>query len=31
MTQPKQQIIALGGGGFPMEPENLLPDRYILE
>jgi peptidase E len=25
------QIIALGGGGFSMEPENLILDRYILE
>ncbi len=25
-----QQIIALGGGGFMMEPENPLLDRYIL-
>lgn len=28
---PKQQIIALGGGGFSMEPDNLALDRYILE
>ena len=26
----KHQIIALGGGGFSMEPENLTLDRYIL-
>jgi dipeptidase E len=26
----KRQIIALGGGGFSMEPENSLLDRYIL-
>lgn len=26
-----RQIIALGGGGFSMEPENLLLDRYILK
>jgi peptidase E len=26
----RQQIIAMGGGGFSMEPENLLLDRYIL-
>lgn len=26
-----KQIIALGGGGFSMEPENLSLDRYILE
>lgn len=29
MTQ--QQIIAMGGGGFMMEPDNLALDRYILE
>jgi len=28
---PNQQIIALGGGGFSMEPDNLALDRYILE
>jgi len=26
-----RQIIAMGGGGFSMEPENLSLDRYILE
>ena len=26
-----RQIIAMGGGGFSMEPENLLLDKYILE
>lgn len=26
-----KQIIALGGGGFSMEPDNLALDRYILE
>ncbi len=26
-----KQIIAMGGGGFSMEPDNLLLDRYILE
>ncbi|MEL6493299.1 MAG: peptidase E, partial [Cyanobacteria bacterium J06621_3] len=26
----QQQIIALGGGGFSMEPDNLLLDQYIL-
>ena len=31
MAQIKQQIIALGGGGFSMEPENPLLDRYILQ
>jgi peptidase E len=25
------QIVAMGGGGFSMEPENLLLDRFILE
>lgn len=25
-----QQIIAMGGGGFSMEPENLVLDRYVL-
>jgi len=25
-----RQIIAMGGGGFSMEPENLALDRYIL-
>jgi len=28
---PKKQIIAMGGGGFSMEPDNLALDRYILE
>lgn len=27
----KKQIIAMGGGGFSMEPDNLLLDKYILE
>lgn len=26
-----KQIIAMGGGGFSMEPDNLLLDRYIIE
>ena len=26
----KRQIIAMGGGGFSMEPDNLALDRYIL-
>ena len=26
-----KQIIALGGGGFSMEPDNPLLDRYILK
>jgi len=25
-----KQIIAMGGGGFSMEPENLLLDQYVL-
>ena len=29
MTKPPQ-IVAMGGGGFSMEPENLLLDRYVL-
>ncbi len=29
-NQQKNQIIALGGGGFSMEPDNLSLDRYIL-
>ncbi|MGD1865871.1 MAG: Type 1 glutamine amidotransferase-like domain-containing protein [Phormidesmis sp.] len=31
MTSSNRQIIALGGGGFSMEPDNLLLDQYILE
>jgi dipeptidase E len=27
----KRQIIALGGGGFSMEPDNLLLDEYVLK
>jgi len=27
----RRQIIAMGGGGFSMEPENLLLDQYILD
>jgi dipeptidase E len=30
-SPPIRQIIAMGGGGFSMEPDNLLLDRYILE
>jgi len=30
MAETLQQIIALGGGGFSMEPDNLTLDRYIL-
>ena len=26
----KRQIIAMGGGGFSMEPDNLALDRYVL-
>lgn len=29
MTRPPQ-IVAMGGGGFSMEPENLLLDRFVL-
>lgn len=29
MKRPKQ-IVALGGGGFSMEPDNLLLDRYVV-
>jgi peptidase E len=28
---PRKQVIALGGGGFSMEPDNPLLDRYILD
>ncbi|HEU4964039.1 MAG TPA: Type 1 glutamine amidotransferase-like domain-containing protein, partial [Bacilli bacterium] len=31
MTSVNKQIIAMGGGGFSMEPENLLLDRYVLK
>src|SRR5438105_13615996 len=30
MNRDRRQIIALGGGGFSMEPENLALDVYIL-
>ncbi len=30
MNRPDKQIIAMGGGGFSMEPDNPLLDRYIL-
>ena len=30
MSETSRQIIALGGGGFSMEPENLTLDRYVL-
>ena len=30
MNGAKPQIIAMGGGGFSMEPENLALDRYVL-
>ena len=26
----KKQILAMGGGGFSMEPDNLKLDRYLL-
>lgn len=28
--EPVRQIVAMGGGGFMMEPENLLLDRFVL-
>jgi dipeptidase E len=31
MTEIKRQVIAMGGGGFSMEPENPLLDRYIIQ
>jgi dipeptidase E len=31
MSEIKRQVIAMGGGGFSMEPENPLLDRYIIE
>lgn len=31
MSHPTGQIIAMGGGGFTMEPENRLLDRYVLD
>jgi peptidase E len=31
VTESKRQIIALGGGGFSMEPDNLALDVYILK
>jgi dipeptidase E len=31
MTEVKRQVIAMGGGGFMMEPENPLLDKYIIE
>ena len=31
MAKPQRQIIAMGGGGFSMELDNLLLDRYILK
>ncbi|MEL6603258.1 MAG: peptidase E [Cyanobacteria bacterium J06614_10] len=31
MAPIKRQIIAMGGGGFSMEPDNLLLDRFILQ
>lgn len=30
MARPQSQIIAMGGGGFSMEPENPALDRYVL-
>jgi dipeptidase E len=31
MTEIKRQVIAIGGGGFSMEPENQLLDRYVIQ
>jgi dipeptidase E len=31
MTEIDRQVIAMGGGGFSMEPENPLLDRYVIE
>lgn len=31
MNEIKRQVIAMGGGGFSMEPENPLLDRYIIK
>jgi peptidase E len=31
MSDIKRQVIAMGGGGFMMEPENPLLDQYIVE
>ena len=31
MGTQKQQIIAMGGGGFSMEPDNLLLDEYVVQ
>jgi dipeptidase E len=30
LIEMETQIVAMGGGGFAMEPENLLLDRYVL-
>lgn len=30
MATPKRQIIAMGGGGFSMEPDNPLLDQYVI-
>ena len=30
MSDPRRQIIAIGGGGFSTEPENAALDRYVL-
>jgi dipeptidase E len=31
MTEIKRQVIAMGGGGFSMEPENPRLDRYVIK
>ena len=30
MSDPRRQIIAIGGGGLSTEPENAALDRYVL-
>lgn len=31
MTEPQRTIVAMGGGGFSMEPDNPLLDEYVLQ
>jgi peptidase E len=31
MADPQQQIIAIGGGGFYRDPENLALERYVIQ
>jgi len=30
MSEPQKQIIAIGGGGFYRDPENLVLEQYII-